>query len=74
MDAELTLDGVDAPFGPASSVVTNALMQAMVAAAIEGLASRGIQPPLLRSGNVDGGHDWNGRVFQEYGDRIFYRH
>jgi uncharacterized phosphosugar-binding protein len=73
-DAELTLDGVDAPFGPASSVVTNALMQAMVAAAIEELAARGIQPPLLRSGNVDGGHDWNGRVFQEYGDRIFYRH
>ncbi|MET8690654.1 SIS domain-containing protein [Streptomyces sp. NPDC004732] len=73
-DAELSLDGVDAPFGPASSVVTNALMQAMTAAAIEKLAERGIQPPLLRSGNVDGGHDWNGRVFQEYGDRIFYRH
>ncbi|MEU6122979.1 SIS domain-containing protein [Streptomyces sp. NPDC047123] len=73
-DAELTLDGVDAPFGPASSVVTNALMQAMTATAIEQLAERGIQPPLLRSGNVDGGHDWNGRVFQEYGDRIFYRH
>ncbi|MFK4065910.1 SIS domain-containing protein [Streptomyces sp. NPDC029674] len=73
-DAELSLDGVDAPFGPASSVVTNALMQAMTAAAIEKLAERGIQPPLLRSGNVDGGHDWNGRVFREYGDRIFYRH
>ncbi|MEU5579585.1 SIS domain-containing protein [Streptomyces huasconensis] len=73
-DAELSLDGVDAPFGPASSVVTNALMQAMVAAAVEHLAARGVQPPLLRSGNVDGGHDWNGRVFQEYGERIFYRH
>ncbi|MEU1119580.1 MULTISPECIES: SIS domain-containing protein [unclassified Streptomyces] len=73
-DAELTLDGVDAPFGPASSVVTNALMQAMIASAVERLAARGIQPPLLRSGNVDGGHDWNGRVLQEYGDRIFYRH
>ena len=22
----------------------------------------GIEPPLLRSGNVDGGHEWNGRV------------
>ncbi|WP_369214799.1 SIS domain-containing protein [Streptomyces flavofungini] len=73
-DAELSLDGVDAPFGPASSVVCNALMQAMVAAAIACLAERGIQPPLLRSGNVDGGHDWNGRIFQEYGERIFYRH
>ncbi|MET7359309.1 SIS domain-containing protein [Streptomyces sp. NPDC005562] len=73
-DAELTLDGVDAPFGPASSVVTNALMQAMIASAVERLAARGIQPPLLRSGNVDGGHEWNGRILQEYGDRIFYRH
>ncbi|MBM7170948.1 SIS domain-containing protein [Streptomyces sp. G44] len=73
-DAELSLDGVDAPFGPASGVVTNALMQAMTATAVEHLAARGIQPPLLRSGNVDGGHDWNGRVFQEYGERIFYRH
>jgi uncharacterized phosphosugar-binding protein len=73
-DAELSLDGVDAPFGSASSVVTGALMQAMIAATIERLAERGVQPPLLRSGNVDGGHDWNGRIFQEYGERIFYRH
>ena len=27
--------------------------------------------PLLRSGNVDGGHEWNGRIMDEYGDRIF---
>lgn len=72
-DAELTLDGVEAPFGPASSVVTNALMQAMTADAVERLAAQGIEPPLLRSGNVDGGHDWNGRIFEKYGDRIFYR-
>jgi uncharacterized phosphosugar-binding protein len=37
------------------------------------LADRGIEPPLLRSGNVDGGLEWNERVFEEYGDRIFYR-
>ncbi|MEU2559107.1 SIS domain-containing protein [Streptomyces longispororuber] len=73
-DAELTLDSVEAPFGPASTVVVSALMQATMAAAAAGLAARGIQPPLLRSGNVDGGHDWNGRVFREYGGRIFYRH
>ncbi|EPH43288.1 SIS domain-containing protein [Streptomyces aurantiacus] len=73
-DAELTLDSVDAPFGPASTMVASALMQAMMATAAAALAARGIQPPLLRSANVDGGHDWNGRVFIEYGDRIFYRH
>ncbi|MVO86115.1 sugar isomerase domain-containing protein [Streptomyces sp. p1417] len=73
-DAELSVDSVDAPFGPASTAVTSALMQAVTATAVAALGSRGIQPPLLRSGNVDGGHDWNGRIFAEYGDRIFYRH
>lgn len=73
-DAELTAEGVEAPFAPASTVVTSALMQAMMATAAEELVTRGIEPPLLRSGNVDGGHEWNGRVMREYGDRIFYRH
>jgi len=73
-DAELTHQAVDAPFGPASTMVASALMQATMATAAAELADRGIQPPLLRSGNVDGGHEWNGRVFTEYGDRIFYRH
>ncbi|MDQ0843469.1 MULTISPECIES: SIS domain-containing protein [unclassified Streptomyces] len=73
-DAELTHESIEAPFGPASTVVTSALMQATMAAAAEQLADRGIEPPLLRSGNVDGGHEWNGRVMAEYRDRIFFRH
>ncbi|MGW1806586.1 SIS domain-containing protein [Streptomyces sp. NPDC002078] len=72
-DAELTLDTIPAPFAPASTVVTTALMQAVMATTAAALADRGIEPPLLRSGNVDGGHEWNGRVMREYGDRIFYR-
>ncbi|MET7859126.1 SIS domain-containing protein [Streptomyces sp. NPDC005318] len=73
-DAELTADGIEAPFAPASTVVTSAVMQAMMATAAERLVERGIEPPLLRSGNVDGGHEWNRRVMTEYADRIFYQH
>lgn len=73
-DAELTLDTVPAPFAPASTVVTAALLQAVMATAAGTLADRGIEPPLLRSGNIDGGHEWNRRVFDEHRDRIFYRH
>ncbi|WP_037859321.1 SIS domain-containing protein [Streptomyces sp. NRRL S-340] len=72
-DAELVLDTVPAPFAPASTVVTSALLQAVVATAAGVLADRGVEPPLLRSGNVDGGHEWNGRIFDRYADRIFYR-
>ncbi|MCW5250859.1 MULTISPECIES: SIS domain-containing protein [unclassified Streptomyces] len=71
-DAELSLDTVAAPFAPASTAVTTALLQSVMATAAGVLADRGIEPPLLRSGNVDGGHDWNNRVMKEYGDRIFY--
>ncbi|MEU3094133.1 SIS domain-containing protein [Streptomyces sp. NPDC006967] len=73
-DAELTHENVPAPFSPASTVVTAALLQAVMATAAAALADRGIDPPLLRSGNVDGGHEWNARVFDEYADRIFYRY
>ncbi|GGS29077.1 SIS domain-containing protein [Streptomyces griseoviridis] len=72
-DAELTLDTVPAPFAPASTVVTAALLQAVLATTAAVLADRGTEPPLLRSGNVDGGHEWNRRVLEQYGDRIFYR-
>ncbi|WP_326802966.1 SIS domain-containing protein [Streptomyces sp. NBC_01788] len=73
-DAELTLDTVAAPFASASTVVTSALLQAVMATAAAVLADRGIEPPLLRSGNVDGGREWNAQVFDRYADRIFYRH
>lgn len=73
-DAELTLDTVPAPFAPASTVVTAALLQAVMATAAVTLAERGTEPPLLRSGNVEGGREWNSRVMEQYGDRIFYRH
>ncbi|MFE9610252.1 SIS domain-containing protein [Streptomyces sp. NPDC006012] len=72
-DAELTLDTIPAPFAPASTVVTTALLQAVMATTAQTLAARGVEPPLLRSGNVDGGHDWNTRIMDEYRDRIFYR-
>ncbi|MFD8939882.1 SIS domain-containing protein [Streptomyces sp. NPDC059578] len=71
-DATLVHEGIDAPFAPASTVVTSGVLQAVMATAAGVLAERGIQPPLLRSGNVDGGHDWNGKVMDEYRDRIFH--
>ncbi|EMF51078.1 MULTISPECIES: SIS domain-containing protein [Streptomyces] len=71
-DAELTLDTIPAPFAPASTVVTSAILQSVMATAAASLADRGVEPPLLRSGNVDGGLDWNDRIMREYGDRIFY--
>ncbi|MDT0343184.1 SIS domain-containing protein [Streptomyces litchfieldiae] len=72
-DATLTGEGIGAPFAPASTVVTCALLQAAVAEAAGRLAAGGTEPPLLRSANVDGGGEWNERVFAEHADRILWR-
>ncbi|WP_326597418.1 SIS domain-containing protein [Streptomyces sp. NBC_01803] len=72
-DATLTSERVGAPFAPASTVVACALLQATVAEATGLMAARGTEPPLLRSANVDGGADWNEKVFAEHADRILWR-
>lgn len=54
-------------------MVTSALMRAMTAAAAEQFVERSVEPPPLRSANVDGGHKWNRRVMTEYRNRILYR-
>jgi uncharacterized phosphosugar-binding protein len=71
-DGELTTPGAETPFGSVSTVVTSALMQAVVAAAIGKLTERGHTPPLFRSGNVDGGTEWNAKVMADNADRILY--
>ncbi|GAB3112005.1 SIS domain-containing protein [Streptomyces calidiresistens] len=71
-DTELTDPRIPAPFAPASTVVTSALLQAVVATAAGELASRGLEPPLLRSGNVDGGTEWNRRIMAENADRVLW--
>lgn len=71
-DGELTHPGAETTFGSVSTIVTSALMQAVVAAAVGKLAEAGITPPLFRSGNVDGGTDWNAKLMAEHADRIFY--
>ncbi|MET8555755.1 SIS domain-containing protein [Streptomyces sp. NPDC004959] len=73
-DAELSGDGIAAPFGPASTAVTSALLQATTATAAALLAAEGTEPPLLRSGNVPGGLEWNKEVFARHRERIHYQH
>ncbi|HMG64251.1 MAG TPA: SIS domain-containing protein [Streptosporangiaceae bacterium] len=71
-DGELRAEGADTTFGPVSSITTIALMQAVVATAVGLLAAEGSAPPLFRSGNVDGGMDWNAKLMAEHRDRVFY--
>jgi uncharacterized phosphosugar-binding protein len=71
-DAVLESKEVPQRFNPVSGVTTTALLQALVAATIEELLSRGIVPPVFLAANVDGGAEYNARLIKQYRDRIFF--
>ena len=71
-DAVLSADGMPAKFTPASGVTNCAVLHCLVTATIEELLDRGITPPVFIAANVDGGEAHNKKLFEEYGDRIFY--
>lgn len=71
-DAVLEDDRVPQNFVPASGVTSTALLQALVAGAIEEVLKRGITPLLYLAANVDGGAEYNKKLLQEFKDRNFY--
>jgi uncharacterized phosphosugar-binding protein len=71
-DALLEAEGAPQAFCPGSGVTGTAILQCLVAATVEELLKRGIEPPLFLASNVEGGDEYNRRMFEKYGDRIFY--
>jgi uncharacterized phosphosugar-binding protein len=71
-DALLEAEGAPQKFCPGSGVTGTAILQCLVAATIEELLKRGVEPPLFLASNVEGGDEYNRRMFEKYRDRIFY--
>lgn len=71
-DAVLEHENMPQRFVPVSGVTSTALLQALVAATIEELLQRGIQPPVFLAANVDGGKEYNARLLEKYRDKIFF--
>ncbi len=71
-DALLEAEGMPQRFCPGSGVTSAAILQSMVAATIEELLSRGFIPPVFLAANVEGGDDYNQKLYEQYKDRILY--
>lgn len=69
-DAVLSYDKVKVPFGPTSTVVGAAILNAIFAEAIKQMADQGFDPPVFLSGNIDGADDHNQRLVEKYRERI----
>jgi uncharacterized phosphosugar-binding protein len=69
-DAVLTDERVAVPFSPSSTVVGAAILNSVMAGAIENMVEEGYEPPIFISGNVDGADDHNEVLIEKYHKRI----
>lgn len=71
-DTSVQIPGLPERIGPTSTVVGAAVINALVIDAVEKMVGDGFVPPVFLSANLDGGDEHNARIFEEYGENIFY--
>ncbi|WP_017381394.1 sugar isomerase domain-containing protein [Paenisporosarcina sp. TG-14] len=59
-------------YAPASSVIGNTLLHATFTSVIEKMIENGLEPPIFKSGNVDGSTEHNEQLVQKYKERILF--
>ncbi|WP_432353512.1 sugar isomerase domain-containing protein [Sporosarcina sp. A2] len=67
-DGIMHIDGIQC--GPASSVSGNALLHALFCESVERMSANGMEPPVFKSGNLEGNATHNDALVAHYSDRI----
>jgi uncharacterized phosphosugar-binding protein len=62
--------GDDLSVGGVSNVMTLVIVQTIVVETVKLLVERGVQPPVFKSGNVDGADEWNAEQLRRLGRRV----
>lgn len=65
-DASFYVEGFDIPIGPTSDAVGIAIAQAMTCSIVKKLLDAGMEPPVFRSANVDGGDAFNAHLYETH--------
>ena len=65
-DAVMCIDGMEAKFGPTSSVIGFALLQAIIVQTVENLVQQGYKPPVWVSSNLEQGDAINRDYIKKY--------
>lgn len=69
-DATLTVPGLDQPFAPSSTVVGAAILNAVLARAVQIMTEMGVEPPVFLSGNLEGTDAHNRALAERYRSRV----
>jgi uncharacterized phosphosugar-binding protein len=69
-DGVIPLDETGISFGPSSSIIGLTIINSIMVGAIDRLIELGIDPPIFKSGNIDGSDEHNRQLIEKYKDRI----
>ncbi len=65
-DAAMSFEGLAVKAGALSTVLGAAVMNAVMVEAIQYMADKGFEPPVLMSANLDGSDEYNARIIARY--------
>ncbi len=71
-DAAIELAGLDSKVCGVSAITCNMLLQSAMLRAAEIMLENGVEPPVYKSANVDGGPEYNQKLEAMFFDRIFH--
>jgi uncharacterized phosphosugar-binding protein len=69
-DALMEAEGIESSFGTGSTVIGTAIANGIMVEAVKEMKQNGFQPPIFKSGNVDGAEEHNRILIDKYKDRI----
>lgn len=67
-DGIMNIEGIQC--GPASSVIGNALLHSLFCEVVVRMSKNGMEPPVFKSGNLEGNEQHNDALVANYSDRI----
>ncbi len=73
-DAAMFVEGVRSKVCGTSSVCADVILNSVMLEAIEKMAEKGYEPPVLLSGNVEGGMEYGRQLVMRYMDRLLRNH
>ena len=69
-DAAIDVEGLDTKVGGTSLYTGCLLLDCAIMESLDILVGRGIQPPVFKSANIDGGPEFNQRLLDTFKDRL----
>ena len=69
-DCVISLEGLAQPVGASSGVTGSFILHSIIVQTVANLVQMGYEPPVFRSGNLDGSNEFNNKIIDRYKSRV----